>query len=486
MSIPAVLLRAVERWPDAVALIDDASARTWTFLALARACAGVGSRLLASGLEPGMRVAILADAQPEYLFADYGAMAAGLVRVPLDPSLSTEELAAQVADADAAALLFGAARRDLAQALGIKSFCLDDLKSDVAPALPAVAPDTLASLNYTGGTSSAPKAVMHTHASLAAVLDNIARARGTAPGEVMLNVRPLWPIAAVLVLAHLAAGGTVTLGGSFEPARFVAQLRRYRAASTSLVPTLIVRLMRDLPAPALASLGSLRAIEVGGAAIAPDTFAAAVQALGPKIGVLYGLTEAPWSCYQPPSALVGADGAVDAARLRTAGSPVASCEVRIDPESNEVLVRGPHVMRGYWKRPELTQEALRDGWFHTGDQGTLDAAGVLSITGRIRETIRSGGKSVQPEEVEAALALHPGVAEAAVVGLPDPEWGEMVAAAVVAAPGAALTPEVLAEHCRAQLSPHKRPKLIRLVDALPRSHYGKVQRAKVKAALTGG
>ena len=151
----------------------------------------------------------------------------------------------------------------------------------------------------------------------------------------------------------------------------------------------------------------------------------------------------------------------------------------------EVLVRGPHVMRGYWQRPELTQEALREGWFHTGDQGALDVAGVLSITGRLKETIRSGGKSVQPEEVEGALCRHPGVLEAAVVGLPDPEWGEVVAAAVVAAPGAALTPEQLAEHCRAELSPHKRPKLIRLVAALPRSHYGKVQRAKVKAALTG-
>ena len=480
MSIPAVLLRAAERWPHGVALIDDASGRTWTFPALARECAGVGSRLRASGLEPGMRVAILADAQPEYLFADYGAMAAGLVRVPLDPALSAAELAAQLADADAAALVFGKSRCDLAQALGIKRFSLEDLKADVEPAWSAVAPDTLASLNYTGGTSSAPKAVMHTHGSLAAVLDNIARARGTAPGEVMLNVRPLWPIAAVIVLAQLAAGGTVVLGGGFEPQRFVAQLRRYRAASTSLVPTLIVRLLRDVPAPELASLESLRAIEVGGAAIAPDTFAAAVQALGPKIGVLYGLTEAPWSCYQPPAVLV------DAARMRTAGRPVRDCKVRIDAETGEVLVRGPHVMQGYWKRPELTAEALRDGWFHTGDQGALDATGVLSITGRLKETIRSGGKSVQPEEVEAALALHPGVAEAAVVGLPDPEWGEMVAAAVVAAPGAALTPEVLAEHCRARLSPHKRPKLIRLVDALPRSHYGKVQRAKVKAALTGG
>jgi acyl-CoA synthetase (AMP-forming)/AMP-acid ligase II len=142
-------------------------------------------------------------------------------------------------------------------------------------------------------------------------------------------------------------------------------------------------------------------------------------------------------------------------------------------------------MQGYWKRPQLTREVLQEGWFHTGDEGRLDEAGILSITGRLKEVIRSGGKSVQPEEVERALCRHPGVAEAAVVGLPDAEWGEIVAAAVVVAPGASITPKLLIEHCQAELSAHKRPKLIRLVEALPRSHYGKVQRAKVKAALTG-
>jgi acyl-CoA synthetase (AMP-forming)/AMP-acid ligase II len=301
----------------------------------------------------------------------------------------------------------------------------------------------------------------------------------------MLNMRPLWPIAAVIVAAHLAAGGTVVLGGSFEPARFVAELRRWGAGSSSLVPTHLVRLLRDANPGELAALGALRAIDVGGAAIAPETFAAAVDALGPKIGVLYGLTEAPWSCYQPPGDLIGADGKVQPARMRTVGRAVPGCDVMIAEGSNEVLLRGAHVMRGYWKRPRLTDEVLQDGWFRTGDEGRLDEAGVLSITGRIKEVIRSGGKSVQPGEVERALCAHPGVAEAAVVGLPDAEWGEIVAAAVVAAPGAALTPKALMEHCQAQLSAHKRPKVIRLVEALPRSHYGKVQRAKLRAALTG-
>jgi acyl-CoA synthetase (AMP-forming)/AMP-acid ligase II len=484
--IGELLLDAAGRWPSAAALVDDATGRHWTFADFARACAGFGATLAEAGARPGAHIAILADAQPEYLFADYGAMAAGYVRVPLDPALSVEELRRQVEDAEARVLVAGASRFAQAQEVcagsAVQVLRLEERRAEANWPRPQAS--SLATLNYTGGTSSEPKAVMHTHASLSRVLGNIAAARGTAPGEVMLNVRPLWPIAAVIVAAHLTAGGTVVLGGGFDAERFVAQLRRYRAASTSLVPTHIVRLLRWANEGKLAGLDALRAIDVGAAAIPQETFAEAVEALGPRIGVLYGLTEAPWSCYQPPTELVGADGGVRAERLRTAGRPVPGCEVRIEGASGEVLIRGPHIMRGYWKREALSQEVLREGWFHTGDQGEIED-GILRIVGRIKETIRSGGKSVLPDEVERALCSHAGVAEAAVVGLPDAEWGEIVAAAVVAAPGAALTPQLLLEHCQRQLSPHKRPKLIRLVDSLPRSHYGKVQRAKVKAALTG-
>lgn len=492
MSLAALLLRAAQRWPEAVALVDAERGRTFTFREMIGRAAGLGTRLRESGVETGQRVGILADAQPEYLFADYGVMAAGLVRVPLDPSLSAAELAKQLEDAEARVLLAGDSRRQLAEevaaAAHIRVSTLEETAraSRLHPVVEALGPETLATLNYTGGTSSEPKAVMLTHGNLRAAVQNIIMARGTSPGEVMVNVRPLWPIAAVIVLAHLAAGGTVVLGGGFEPARFAAQLKRYRAACTSLVPTHLVRLLRDVSASELASLEALRAIDVGAAAIPPETFAAALDALGPKIGVLYGLTEASWSCYQRPEDLVGADGKVQPARMRTAGRPVFGCDVRIAADTGEVHLRGAHVMQGYWKRPELTREVLREGWFHTGDQGKLDENGILSLTGRIKEVIRSGGKSVQPDEVERALCSHPGVAEAVVLGLPDAEWGEIVAAAVVAAPGAAVTPKLLMEHCQAQLSAHKRPKLIRLVEALPRSHYGKVQRAKVKAAFTGG
>lgn len=494
MAFASLLNRAAQRRGNEVALIDAGSGTHLSFAELAAACFGLGNQLTGR-FAPGDRVALLADAQIEYLIADYGTMAAGLVRVPLDPALSPPELAGQLKDAGAKCLLASATRSAAAQAIRsliaeseLAILSLEDTVASARPAAPAanalvLPPQALASLNYTGGTTTAPKAVMLSHGNLRAILQNIVMARGTAPGEVMLNVRPLWPIAAVIVLAQLMAGGSVVLGGSFDPARFVALLRQYRASSTSLVPTHLVRLLRDVSPEELRGLDTLRAIDVGAAAIPPAVFRQALDAMGPKIGVLYGLTEASWSCYQHPCELQGSGDLVPPARMVTAGRPVFGCDLRITPESGEILIRGANVMQGYWKRPELTQQVLAEGWFHTGDVGRIDDAGYLSVTGRLKEIIRTGGKSVQPGEVEEALCEHPQVAEAVVVGIPDAEWGEIVAAVVVPANGAALTVRALAEHCAAVLSTHKRPKLFKLDARLPRSHYGKVQRARVIADL---
>ena len=494
MAFASLLTRAAQRWGDDAALIDAESGTRLSFSALAAACFGLGNELLRS-LAPGDRVALLADAQIEYLLADYGIMAAGLVRVPLDPALTPSELAGQLKDAGAKCLLVSATRSSAAQTLrsliAEADLAILSLEDTVARARPAAAsmdalllpPQSLASLNYTGGTTTTPKAVMLSHGNLRAILQNIVMARGTAPGEVMLNVRPIWPIAAVIVLAQLMAGGTVVLGGSFDPVRFVALLRQYRASSTSLVPTHLVRLLRDVPAEELRALDTLAAIDVGAAAIAPAVFQQALDSIGPKIGVLYGLTEASWSCYQPPGELLGAERQVLPARMVSAGRPVFGCELRIAPDNGEILIRGANVMQGYWKRPELTRDVLAEGWFHTGDIGQIDAAGYLSVTGRLKEIIRTGGKSVQPGEVEEALCEHPQIAEAVVVGIPDAEWGEIVAAVVVPASAGSLTVQAVAEHCAVMLSSHKRPKLIKLEAQLPRSHYGKVQRARVIAEL---
>jgi acyl-CoA synthetase (AMP-forming)/AMP-acid ligase II len=505
MTIARLLLRSAQLWGDRPALIDSASQTSLSFADLAAACFHFGEALRQRGLTGGDRVALLADASAAYLIADYGAMSAGLVRVPLDPSLASGELANQVRDAEARVVLYDAPRAALGKQVGdgagVDLLAIDAGARDQPPTGVLAAPpgdealvlQSLASLNYTGGTSGEPKAVMLSHGNLRAIVQNIVMARaagsGIGPGDVMVNMRPLWPIAAVIVLAHLAAGGTVVLGGRFEPARMMSLLKDHRAAATSMVPTHLVRLLRDCPASMLRALTALRAIDMGAAAVPLETFEQALEAFGPKIGVLYGLTEASWSCYQPPSALdVPLD--IRKSRMTSAGRPVFGCDLMIGGEAGpalpgepgEILIRGAHVMQGYWKRPDLTAQVLNNGWFRTGDLGTVGEDGIVSIVGRIKEVIRTGGKSVQPSEVEETLRQYPGVEEASVVGVPDAEWGEIVTALVVPAPGAEIAESALKAHCATSLSPHKRPKLIRIVSELPKSHYGKIQRGKVREA----
>jgi acyl-CoA synthetase (AMP-forming)/AMP-acid ligase II len=503
MTVAHVLLRSAQLWGDKPALIDTAQSRTISFSELAGAVLFLGSKLRRYGLAAGDRVAILGDATPDYLCADYGVMAAGLVRVPLDPALSPDELANQIVDSGARLLLTNEKRADIAGLLAKRSDTSVDLLPLAMGAFeqqPALVPGSgwelenigrgaLASLNYTGGTSGEPKAVMLSHGNLRAAVQNIVMARGMGPDDVMVNMRPLWPIAGIIVLAHLAAGGAVVLGGRFDASRMVSLLQEHRAAATSMVPTHLVRIIRDCPPSSLRALNSLRSIDIGAASVPPETFEQALDAFGPKIGVLYGLTEASWSCYQPPSAL-DAPPEIRHARMASVGRPLFGCDVMIAGKSGaapagqpgEILIRGAHVMIGYWKRPDLTKQVLKDDWFSTGDIGQFDSDGVLSVIGRIKEVIRSGGKSVQPNEVEAALSQHPGVEEVSVVGIPEPEWGELVTAVVVPAAGADVNEQMLKEHCAALLSPHKRPKFIQIVRELPKSHYGKVQRSKVRAA----
>lgn len=491
MNVGTLLERTAQRWPEGLALVEDSTGRTLTFAQFASLAYGAGAVLRRQQLVPGDRIAMLGDGSVDYLAWDYGAMSAGLVRVPLDPSLAPAEQAAQILDAGARVLAYGPEHLERASELSerVASLSLVPIALDTLTAVsyPLERPpsDALASLNYTGGTTGEPKAVMLTHGNLAAIVQNIVLARAAGPGDKMLNVRPLWPIAAVIVLAHLLAGGTVILGGRFEPRRFLGLLERHRATHSSLVPTHLVRLLDDED-PRRYRLEALRSIDMGAAAVPPAVFERALEAFGPRIGVLYGLTEASWSCYQPAHEL-DVPSPERSGRIACAGRPNFGVELAIADDdtatAGEILIRGAHVTPGYWKRPDLTLRALRDGWFHTGDLGVIDARGVLSVTGRLKEIIRTGAKSVQPEEVEQTLRSHPDVLEAVVVGLADAEWGEIVAAAVVPRPGTQPSEAELLEHCRARLSSFKKPKLIRIFESVPRSHYGKVQRGRVRAEL---
>jgi acyl-CoA synthetase (AMP-forming)/AMP-acid ligase II len=487
--------RFARQAPNKPALVDE-NGITWTRAQLVDRINRVGQALHGLGLQPGDRVAILHEDNRQYVEADYGVMAGGFVRVPLDPRLSREQIISQLKDAGARAIIVSSqhtemavtVKRELSELIilstaGKEEEVLDyeELLKLASPASPnQVAPDALASLNYTGGTTGQPKAVMLTHANLGHIIINALLGRPVAPNDVFLNVRPLWPIASISVLFQLLGGALIVLGGRFDAESFGRLVRQHRASATSLVPTQLVRLLDGGVNPS--ELASLHTIDIGAGAVPPDVFRSCLELFGPKIGVLYGLTEASWTCYLSPKEFTAHDER-SARLIRSAGREMMGYRVTIRDEDGQVLppyttgeivIQGGNVMQGYWNRPDLTQTVLHNGEFHTGDLGYLDEEGYLYVVGRKKEVIRSGGSTILPQEVEHVLMNHPAILEAAVVGVPDREWGESVKAFVVLRPGHRVGYQEIADHCRQRLAGFMKPKIIEVVDHLPKSHYGKV------------
>jgi acyl-CoA synthetase (AMP-forming)/AMP-acid ligase II len=501
MDIGAAWNELARRHAERIAIVDDAGA--WSYRQLHARICRLGNALRGLGLDRGDRVALLVSDMREYLEADYGTMSAGLVRVPLDPRATRTDLLALLRHAGASVLVTHAAFAERTDGLvaevdalrhviviggangGLGYEALLARASDQP--LPAGDGDEMATLNFSGGTTGAPKAAMLRHRNLLAVARNVIAGFEIAADSRFLNVRPLWPIAQVILMSHLFAGATVILR-RFDPERLPALVEASGATRTSLVPTQLARCLDHLRAGD-SRLASLEAVYVGGSRIPPDAFVRALDLIGPRIGVLYGLTEAPVTTYLPPRALAAAAGRPRL--LSSVGKVLPDYEVRLaasdgafGPAAGEVMIRGGNVMAGYWRDEAATMAALRDGWLHTGDIGELDQDGNLAIVGRIKEVIRTGSSTVIPKEVEDVIVTHPAVAEVAVIGLPDAEWGEAVTAFVVAKPGIAVDAHELIEHCRTRLAGYKKPRAVRFVASLPRSHYGKVLRAELIAQAT--
>ena len=445
----------------------------------------------AAGLARGDRVATLTGNSPEHVAVFFACAKAGLVLLPLSWRLAPPELAYQLDDAEptlllveegleplADAALAAASVRPRSEPLGLE-LPQARVDADVADGDPLL-------LVYTSGTTGKPKGAVLTHANCFWTNLSFDLATGIAGEDVVLQVLPQFHCGGWNVQPLLAwwKGARVVLERTFDAARCLELIERERVTTMMGVPASYLFMAQE-PAFARADLSSLRRAVVGGAPM-PEALLETWHERGVQIVQGYGLTEAaPNVLCLPPE---------DAARkLGSAGRPYPHVDVALrDPSSGrllegaatgELVVRGPNVFAGYWRNAAATEAAFADGWLVTGDVAERDEEGYYRIVGRLKEMYISGGENVYPAEVEAALHEHSAVADAAVVGAPDPRWGEAGVAFVVAEPGAALTEDELLSHCREQLARFKVPRAVRFVDELPRSAMNKVLKDELRLSL---
>jgi malonyl-CoA/methylmalonyl-CoA synthetase len=478
------LLSRLESPPGKVAIrLGD---QEITFGDLARAARAHAARLVADGVRPGDRVAVWATPDAATLAAFVGNALLGAATVPLNPALGERELSHVLSDAAPRAVLAADPSAFAARAPGVTAISLGGpLASPPSPA-PA---DPLFVL-YTSGTTGPPKGAVITHANAAFDLDALADAWGWTEDDTLVHGLPLFHVHGLIlgVLGPLRVGSTLHLLPRFSPE---AVCDAFDRGGTLLfgVPTMYHRLAEhgEESPDDRRRLSRARLLVSGSAALPVREHERIERLFGHRVAERYGLTET----------LINTAARHDGPRSAgTVGPPLPGLALRLADEARqpvtpgpdvlgEIAVKGPNVFAGYLNRPEATAEALdRDGWFHTGDIGTLTPAGEVRIVGRrATDLIKTGGYKVGAGEVEAALLEHPGVREVAVVGAPDEDLGERIVAFVVAYEDRAPRPEELADHVARQLAPHKRPRAVRFVAALPRNAMGKVLKKELQRLL---
>jgi O-succinylbenzoate-CoA ligase len=480
--------RRARKTPHRIAVVHDGVERTYRELddrvtRLARVLHSLGVRR-------GDRVAYLGENHPAFLETLFAAGQLGAVMVPLNTRLAGAEIAYMLADSGAAVLVRGrgsAAPDDL----GVPVLDVHDgyeerlAAASAEPVDEPVFADDPCLIMYTSGTTGQPKGAVLTHGNITWNCLNVLVDLDLAGDEVTLVTAPLFHTAALNMtcLPTLLTGGRVLVEPAFRPDRALDLIVRHRVTFLFGVPT-----MFDALASAdgwdQADLSSVRTMLCGGAPV-PESLIRTYLARGLSFVQGYGMTET------SPGALC-LDRDMMRRKAGSAGVPHFFTDVRVagadgaDAQEGEVLVRGPNVMRGYWKRPAETRAALTgDGWFRSGDLARVDADGYVYVVDRIKDMIISGGENIYPAEVENALYDHPDVAECAVIGVPDAKWGEVGKAVVVLREGAVPDEEALLDHLRARLGRYKVPASVEFVAALPRSAAGKVLKPELRRAYAG-
>lgn len=506
MDIGTLVTRAASRFGHRIAVEGPESTRT--FAELGERVVRIANGLAGLGLRPGDRVLDLQSNSTTYLETDLAIRAGGFVRAALNYRLHPSDWERIAQDSGARALVYDArfAEQTVALRAGLDHVVAVGEGPGVgfgelvatAPSTPlrALDPDSLCGLHYSSGTTGHPKGARRTHRNwLASVVNMTQDVLGGVPGpdDCYVHAGPITHTSGLFVLPFLVAGARQIVLPAWDPQAFIDAVRERGATHTALVPTMVARLLA-VKGVSREMLAGLKMLAYAGAPMPPEQMRQAHERLTPNLVQYYGLVEA-----IPPVTVLDRDlharGLSDAPELlSSAGRSALGVEIAVvdesgsvlgPGESGEVVTRGDHVMSGYWNAEARTDlgKSVVDRWLHTGDLGRMDAEGNLWLVDRKGDMIISGGYNIYPREVEEVVAEAPGVAEVAVIGLPDADWGQRVVALVTPSSEGAVDVEAVMEHCRRSLASYKKPKEVRVVQSFPLNSNGKIAKRVLRDQL---
>ncbi len=518
MVLTEILCRAAAAYPDRLAVICGGLRLNYS--EVSRRVSRLSSALAALGVAPGDRVALLHRNCHRVLEAYFGALHAGGVLVPLNYRLTANDLAYIIDDTESRVLITDAAWGELAEEAAARartkcalvwSVCDAREKAgkagvDYESLIEAAAPQPLAAppleengeanIYYTSGTTGHQKGVILTHRNIYSHALGTIADLGLTDRDTWAHIAPMFHLAdAWAVWAITWVGACHVMVGRFDPSLVLRTLVDCSVTVTNLIPTMLNDLAHH-PEARAHQYKSLRLLMSGGAPISPELVRRLIETFRCEYVQTYGLTEtSPYLTFSLLKEKLRALPAEEQLRYRaTTGRPALGVELKVVDEQGrevaadgksvgEILAKGDRVTPGYWKLPQATAEAFRDGWFHTGDLATIESEGYLNIVDRKKDVILSGGEMVYSTEVENALYEHPAVLEAAVIGIPDERWGEAVKAVVALKAGRPASAEEIMAHCQRKIARYKCPRSVEFVDALPRTGSGKISKKALRKEI---
>lgn len=515
MNIGKLLTKTARTFPDRPAIVHGPKKLTYAqFNSRTNKLANALHRL---GMRQGDNIALLQYNYPEMIESMFACFKAGYGAVPINWRLHPKEFSFIIDHSDAKAVIFSPEFNEeilrvrerfpgvrhlitLSDAAGELIDYKDLVSGGSDHFLEAdVHPDDLAWLFYTSGTTGMPKGAMLTHRNLLSMTMSFCAdmCPGFGPDDVILHAAPLSHGSGLYALPNIGKGAlnVILESKSFDPELIFKTVQDYRVTNMFGAPTMIKRMIES-PALKNYDLTSMKSLIYGGAPMLIEDLKQAMLTLGPCLVQLYGQGESPMTItYLPHIDHVLNGSPEQMRRLASAGFPRTDVEVKIvDPhdrevspgEMGEIVTRSDLMMKGYWRNPEATADTLRNGWLHTGDMGYMDEKGYVFIMDRLKDMIISGGENIYPREIEEVLIQHPAVREVAVIGIPDPAWGEAVKAVVSLVAGVSAGEKDLISYCKEHLASYKKPRSVDFVDDLPKNNNGKIVKKELRARYWKG